>query len=147
MCRHTFPAGVHYLGDPCYALGNHIYDTVWGAEHGFSTGKINTPEGSFVVDDTSYGDGVYYGSDGREYPVDSGTIALIPWSMCAQFDSHDDANRQGRVLDCAAPVMWTSNDGIFRVTTGVGGNFDIEIDTANPSDENSNSDLSSQDDM
>jgi hypothetical protein len=31
--------------------------------------------------------------------------------------------------------------------TGVGGNFDIEIDTANPSDENSNSDLSSQDDM
>ena len=95
------------------------------------------------TDDTAYGDGVYYDGNGREYPVDSGTIALIPWSMCAQLESYDDADKQGRVLDCASSVIWTSDAGVFRVTASIG-NFDIEIDTASPSDSNSEDSSSTQ---
>ncbi len=96
--EHTFPRGKYYLGDPCYALSEDVYMNYWG-KAGFSSGKMLTPFGFFIVCSTAYGDGEYTDGEGWKYPVDSGTLALIPWEMCAKL--HDDpeyGNRCGRVV-------------------------------------------------
>ena len=76
------PAGEYYVGDPCYALSPDNHDK-WCLQT--LRGPGVEPLSQFTIDGykclsfrTLTGDGVYPGSDGFEYGVDSGCIGLIP---------------------------------------------------------------------
>lgn len=75
----TMPAGRYYVGDLCYILHNEwdeVCSMVLGNNH--VEGAFTLTDGrQFVMFSTAYGDGVYLGTDGFEYAVDSGTIGCI----------------------------------------------------------------------
>ena len=68
-----------YIGDPCYALKEELYDGVWG-EQGYPNGEIKDKNGNTVmaVDSTAYGDGLYPGG----FAVDAGCLGVVPWEYC-----------------------------------------------------------------
>jgi hypothetical protein len=122
--EHTFPAGKYFIGDPCYALSEDTYGH-WGTL-GYATGKIVTPFGIFIVARTAYGDGQYYDGDGAKYPVDSGTLALIPWNMCEKLD-------EGRAKRCGRIVTFRQEGRFSCPTDGkieIYADFNVTIDTA-----------------
>ena len=121
---HSFPAGKYYIGDPCYALSEDIYDNCWG-EAKYALGKMSTPLGDFIVASTAYGDGEYVDDDGFKYPVDSGTIAVIPWTMCEQMDE-TEANTCGRVHVFEDDGTFEEEDGVITIESEC---TDIVIDT------------------
>ena len=78
----TMPAGEYYVGDPCYALSQDNRDK-WHLQTIRGPGVEPLPQ--FTINGykclsfrTLEGDGLYPGSDGFEYGVDSGRIGLIP---------------------------------------------------------------------
>lgn len=106
----TLPAGQYYIGDPCYALLEDIYDGVFGAQ-GYQMGFYSDElaEQFFLVGSTYAGDGCYRGSDGKKYPVDSGTIAIMPVKM-------SEMNKDrffGNIHTFKNPVDCIFKDGIF----------------------------------
>lgn len=122
-----FPPGVYYVGDPCYVLSDDIYDTWWGEKTGYASGVIETPKGTFLVANTEYGDGTYRDEDGTRYPVDSGTLALVPWDMCDTMETHQDVSGDGRVVTFQHRGCFRCEDGIFEIGDG---ETDITIDTS-----------------
>lgn len=108
------PAGRYYVGDLCYVLHdewNEVCDlTIKG--HECLDGGFTLKDGrQFVMFGTAYGDGVYLGSDGKEYAVDSGTIG------CIQMDNAPDANGLGHIVefkeefDCKSLPGYNANRG------------------------------------
>lgn len=69
-----------YIGDPCFALSDEMYRDVWGLDNDFKCGIIETEKGSFIAQNTIYGDGEY-GSSVGNLAVESGTIAVIPLNL------------------------------------------------------------------
>lgn len=78
--RITMPAGVYYLGDPCYAFHDGWHDVLYGL---WATGHDAYIYKGFpiLMFGTAYGDGCYGGSDGRTYGVDAGLIGLVHESL------------------------------------------------------------------
>ena len=68
-----------YIGDPCYALKEELYDGVWG-EQGYPNGEIKDKDGNTImaVDSTAHGDGFYPGG----FAVDAGCLSVVPWEYC-----------------------------------------------------------------
>lgn len=78
-------AGLYWVGDPCYVLDK---------DNGWDWGKVLDQTDYFSGDscvitakekvyqvcvyNTAHGDGVYFGSDGKDYSVDAGLIGIIP---------------------------------------------------------------------
>ena len=81
-----------YLGDPCYALKEELYDGVWG-EQGYHKGEVKDRDGNTImaVDSTAHGDGFYPGG----FAVDAGCLSVIPWEYC---NPNNDALCWGRVI-------------------------------------------------
>jgi hypothetical protein len=71
----TLPAGKYYIGDLCYALDDTLYDKVFGPRYdiGLFTSKLN-PTHVFMMGRTD--DGLFRGSDRKDYPVDAGIIGI-----------------------------------------------------------------------
>ena len=77
----------YYIGDPCYILDDFIYDSVWGDEFSYASGRV-FKDGviDMFVFPTEVGDGDFplYDESGEkkeficDLAVDSGTIAVIP---------------------------------------------------------------------
>lgn len=126
MEDNAFPAGKYFLGDPCYALSNTLYDEEWGKMAGYRSGKIKTSRGDFIVYRTAYGDGLYSDEYDGYYPVDSGTIALIPWSLCDKLVDEAYIQRSGRVLMMDEGGTYDCFDGVFELHSG---DIDLSIDT------------------
>ena len=102
--------GSFYVGDPCYVLPDEIYHGIWGDKYNFEDGLIETPEGNWLVHGTAYGDGYYDG-----YPVDSGTLSVIPAELIAE-DKAKDALRLGKIFPGKeASVDWVGQTGAFIV--------------------------------
>lgn len=76
-----------YVGDLCYVLPRELYFGVWGNKYNFDMGKIKDPKTNldFAVGDTAHGDGCYYGTNGKQFPVDSGTIGIAPLEMILDY--------------------------------------------------------------
>lgn len=99
-----------YVGDPCYALKDDIYDDVWGAMFNYQDGEIKIPgtEMAFAVVGTVIGDGCYPGNRFTDrtlqecygFGVDSGTIAIIPVELCDQ-KKLDDLDDMGAIIEYA----------------------------------------------
>jgi hypothetical protein len=75
LFKTTLPAGTYYIGDLCYALDDTLYDKVFGPQYecGLFTSLAN-PKHVFMMGNTD--DGLYRGTDGKEYPVDAGIIGI-----------------------------------------------------------------------
>lgn len=121
MC---FPAGEYYIGDPCYALPIDIYDNVFGGK-GFGMGYYSHRQDSdkcFLVGQTYAGDGCYRGTDKNKYIVDSGTIAIMPYSLAKDNLSV----KIGTKHTFKEPVHAKMDDGMFTFTSGT---KRIKVDT------------------
>lgn len=126
--RYTAPPGKYYIGDLCYVLGDDVYDKVFG-EQGYE-GGLYKQEGTanfFLVDNTAYGDGLYIGSDRREFAVDAGIIGITPASCMAKNDGG------GQVYTFNDPVECRFKDGRFSFTSS-NGSFYLMIDTTGDDD-------------
>ena len=73
-----------YLGDPYFALNDSIYYDFWGRQKNFSDGVFKFKDLYFAVGAARQGVGCYKDNLGNEYPVNSGTIALIPLELVSK---------------------------------------------------------------
>ena len=74
--------GTYYVGDLCYVMHpqwKEACNLMFATDgNGVLDGEFNLANGvRFAVHGTAYGDGVYDGSDGKQYPVDAGCIGCI----------------------------------------------------------------------
>jgi hypothetical protein len=126
--RFTAPPGKYYIGDLCYVLGDDVYDKVFGGQ-GYEMG-LYTQTGTdnfFLVDSTAYGDGLYLGSDRREFAVDAGLIGITPASCMAKNDGG------GQIYTFTNPVECRFKNGRFSFTSS-NGSFYLMIDTTGDDD-------------
>jgi len=124
----TFPAGVYYVGDPCYAVKDSNWDELLNTTAFFgcesdseidgetkSGWNTNFDEGHFeyngkvcFASDTKYGDGCFTDNRGREYGVDAGMIAVMPLEVC-----DGDSMSGGQVIIFDEPFTAWAHDGKF----------------------------------
>ena len=132
--------GTYYVGDLCYVMHpqwEEVCALMFATDGGgVLDGEFNLANGvRFAVHGTAYGDGVYKGSDAKDYPVDAGLIGCI------------------RVEDVYDPEWWLEgvhehtfenpfelkyDNGVFRFVeyNAHGGmNVVVEIDTSPWEDE------------
>jgi len=111
--KYEAPPGKYYIGDICYALGDKLYDRVFGGMDYESGLYIQRDTNNFfLVDNTSYGDGCYTGSDGKEYGVDAGIIGIVPES-CIEKDTDG-----GHMHTFTEPVVCSFKNGVFTFQSG-----------------------------
>jgi hypothetical protein len=118
------PKGQYYLGDLCYALGDEIYQGVFG-EKTYADGLYQKDENEFfMVAGTACGDGEYTDSQGRKYSVDAGIIGICPLEMAVKgtegghvvtFDKAFHASFYGGMF-AFQPADW-SRTGEFYLNT------------------------------
>ena len=116
----TSPSGKFYVGDPCYVLSDDVYYGIWDDKYDFKDGKIDVDDTlSFLVHGTAYGDGSYQGSNGSEYGVDSGTLAIIPMDLVAKLDGVQFGS-----VETSNTAWLDYNNGTFDITLD-NGSFSI----------------------
>ena len=107
----TVEPGKYWLGDPCYT----VQDDLW-VELLQSCDYFNQPIGTVngfqvLAFQTKWGDGVYKGSDGHEYPVDAGLIGLVPVALAPDSPDGD------RIVEFTRPTDCTDDDGVLTFGT------------------------------
>ena len=126
------PAGEYYIGDLCYALQDQIYDKVFGKE-GYESGFYQSPNGSFLVNSTAYGDGEYPGSDKHSYCVDAGIIGIASMGVCDKNNmDHKGGISGGHIYTFDYPVTCSFKGGNFHFSTR---NFAFTINTVGYDDD------------
>jgi hypothetical protein len=110
--KFTAPAGTYYIGDICYFLKDELYDGVFGGK-GYESGLYTRKSDGafFMVDNTSWGDGCYIGSDRFEYGVDAGIIGIVSRSLGPEKDQDMYGGKFHTFRD---PVEIKFGDGVFR---------------------------------
>ena len=113
--RHiTAPPGKYYIGDICYALGDKVYDRVFGAKEYDSGLYTQKDTGNFfLVDGTAHGDGLYMDSDGKEYGVDAGVIGIVSAALVEK-----DCRDGGHMHTFTQHVICSFRNGIFTFHSG-----------------------------
>jgi hypothetical protein len=112
----TLPPGQYYLGDPCYVLDDETYRSHWGRQRGYAQGCYIVNGGLFAVGSTYQGDGRYEGSNGAQYGVDSGCLALVSMSLVQDVAK---ALRGGTVHTFDEPVLLDRSEwATFTVSSG-----------------------------
>jgi hypothetical protein len=92
------PAGVYYVGDPCYVLSERFgysWDDVLKKTDYFESSWSGVYEYDGVkmfVSSTAYGDGTYRDSEGRSYDVDAGLLCCILLDTLTE-EAQDGAHR------------------------------------------------------
>lgn len=154
-----------YIGDPCYALKDEIYDDVWGGAH-YADGVHTDPETGlqFAVVGTVIGDGCYSarflestpkGARNNYYafPVDAGAIAIIPVELCdveklAEAIMEGDEygyvfNHDGEVSISREGSTW--DDNIFIFVEWAKRTLEIEVQCADDLVEDDDDDYEDED--
>ena len=118
-----------YIGDICYVLDDRIYHRVWGDQHGFADGKFKDPDTRLevAVAGTAYGDGCYIGSDGAEFPVDTGVIGLVPLELVSR-EKEPQGGRLGEIFKMPGEAEFIAEDGLFTVILPDGHMVEINTD-------------------
>jgi hypothetical protein len=129
------PAGRYIIGDPCYHIpGDQWPDVIYQAGafadrtwSNFTT--FDGRQGTVVAFQTFEGDGLYKDLVGREFPVDSGLIGIIPFG---DIDPRELDLKSAHVIEFTAPFTCReTNEGtlIFGY---------IEINTADETSDDLN---------
>lgn len=115
----TLPAGVYFIGDPCYVIPDEewgdlldatLYFNLYPSEEVMdSSGKYNNKEdqnGVFLwkshkmgVSSTAYGDGSYASSIGVDFGVDAGLLGAIPMELVDPKLDAKELARLGTVVE------------------------------------------------
>lgn len=112
VMRTTLPPGKYYIGDICYFLKEQTYDRIFGGTHYESGLYTRKSDGAvFMVDGTSYGDGLYKGSDNYEYGVDAGVIGIVSRAL---GPVNDEDMYGGTFNTFKEPVEVKFGGGVFR---------------------------------
>jgi hypothetical protein len=114
----TYPAGKYYIGDICYVLSSDVYDKQWGDKYDYSCGtfelSFNGVTAQVSAYRTTYGDGLYTdAATGKMFPVDSGTIGIVPLELCKETKM---SRKNLNIIDSTTPVEFTVDDGVFVIT-------------------------------
>jgi hypothetical protein len=128
------PAGIYYVGDPCYLLSDKLYEKYCVDQ---KKGLIDVPEHKtqFWVHGTKYGDGLFTEEEGGDsIVVDSGQIAVIP-SVLYTPQTYPPM-LSGKAIksgaDLASVQTFTKeitvsyDNGVFHLSDGI---KNVEIDT------------------
>ena len=84
IVEYIVPAGRYFLGDPCYTVPAEYWGPLLEASDFLSRPGTIYVDGTpitVVAFETAYGDGLFIGSNGFSYAVDSGTIGLVPYLL------------------------------------------------------------------
>jgi hypothetical protein len=111
----VFPAGKYVISDPCYVLDRAVYDALGGATDWKWDGDAPFTFGDgkrIWILPTKHGDGTYSGNDGCQYPVDSGTIAII--ELAPEYFLEGWERSVGYIADIQnAFICGTDEDGVL----------------------------------
>ena len=109
-----FEPGRYYVGDPCYILGG-----CWD-EFNKIPGKVfKFRNKQCYVDYTKHGDGIFYDSESREYPVDVGILGIVPCSILTKEEIKKGKKKTehlmslGHFITFKKPFEVSSKDGVF----------------------------------
>jgi len=125
-------AGKYYVGDLCYVMHpqwTEVCDLLFAGrdDRGCNEGIFKLANGvEFAMFNTAHGDGTYEDSEGRMYPVDSGSIGCI---LASAIDDPEAWMLGGNIVEF---------DTDFEVSTRYGGELtfgDVVIDTDPPYDD------------
>lgn len=95
MKRHTLPAGTYFIGDPCYAIADDRWSDFCDA---VETNDVTEFDGyKMFASSTAYGDGLYLGSDGADYPVDAGLLGCVPLALIKKGGVN--GRKDGRIVE------------------------------------------------
>lgn len=119
-----FPAGIYYVGDPCYVVSYDNWDKLIAETNCFADEEFTFKGKRCFVSGTAYGDGRYYDYQGRGYCVDAGLIGVMPIEVVDQ-----DSNGGGHVITFDKPFEVLEVKGTFFV------GHNITIETAGDEDE------------
>ena len=111
----TLPAGTYVIGDPCYAFPGRLWSELLSANGCFDEKPMVEFEGITVLGlETMFGDGVYLGSDGFSYCVDSGLIGAV--SATPEVLAHEFRERLGTLVTFETDVRASrSVDGTITI--------------------------------
>jgi len=115
---YVLPAGVYYVGDPCFIIKEEIYESVIGST-GYSEGIYLLEKSGILIgrisdDGAVGGSDTFKGSDGFEYLVDSGVIAIVSMSL-----ADGDVGELAKMHKFTTEAYVTIENGIFTITSGM----------------------------
>jgi hypothetical protein len=109
--------GEYYVGDLCYVLDSYTWDRLCDLRCGGYEpldGELELPDGRrFAMFQTAYGDGVYEGSCGGNYLVDSGSIGCVKVSDLSP--EYQDDSSWGHFIEFDDDFTVESDDGVIRI--------------------------------
>ena len=115
-----FRPGSYYIGDPSYVLKKGLPDEndVWYkmCDYNEYNETIDGEVFTAVISDTSYGDGVYEGSNDIEYGVDSGCLGVVPVELCGKeaMETYEEF-----IDDFPQGLTFFAEDGLFFISGGI----------------------------
>lgn len=121
----SFQPGTYYIGDPCYPFphdNTNLWDS-WckilmnGGDRVADWRKVFEFRGHKVAtDSTAEGDGVYCDQFGHDYPVDSGSLGILPIDLIRPFSKYTDESLMdlGNIVTFDEPFVVTLDHGIFH---------------------------------
>lgn len=122
MKSYTLPAGIYWIGDPCYIFPNDgplsdYWDKVLcvpgfpDIDHHVKVGPVE-----LWCAPTYYGDGGYYSGDfgdGFEFAVDSGTIGIVPLETVSFLNGPDTNPELGFIVEFEEEFQVIFDNGTF----------------------------------
>lgn len=110
------PEGAYWLGDPCYAVRGDDWDVLLNSCNFFDNPVGEIKGFKVYASSTAYGDGVYPGLTGVEYPVDAGLIGLVPVEYVEQARATDTSLDGMRRITLTKPTTFWYVDGTIGIT-------------------------------
>lgn len=110
------PEGSYFLGDPCYAVRGDDWDVLLNSCDFFDKPVGEIKGFKVYASSTAYGDGVYRGQEGHEYPVDAGLIGLVPVEYVEQAKATDTSLDGMRRITLTKPTTFWYVDGTIGIT-------------------------------
>ncbi len=130
-----FKPGTYFIGDPCYALRDDLYEK-WGIENEYADGNYNY----FAVGSTAYGDGVYDDIySGKGYGVDAGILGVVNMDYAnPNANENDNLNELGTIITVKKSLIFEYDKDSCTFKYQYDDNNNIEIHTVEDDDEDEN---------
>ena len=107
------PPGKYFLGDPCYAVPDDLWDELLESNAYFEI-PVGKAGGHDVLGfSTAYGDGTYEDQYGHAFPVDAGLIGLVPVALVNEKEIAEYTELPGIWVEFTTPTTCSSNNGVL----------------------------------